>query len=87
MSTFALIVLIAIVGIGLVVWIIDTANRQKLEAERQREQKKLEDKRRTEEAIRIGRETAPELAAIRKAVTDLRDFVAQANAYLMAASR
>jgi len=88
MTTLALIALIAIAGIALVGWIIDSANQQKLEAERerveakrQREQKKLEDKRRTEEAIRIVSKNAPELAALRKAVTILRDFVADANAY------
>jgi hypothetical protein len=57
------------------------ANQQKLEAKRQREQKKLEADRRTAEAIRIVRENAPELAALRNAVTVLRDFVANANAY------
>jgi Restriction endonuclease len=81
MTTLVLIALIALAGIAFVAWIIDTAHRQKLEADRQREQKKLEAKRRTEEAIRIVQENAPELAALRKAVTDLRDFVAQANAY------
>jgi hypothetical protein len=81
MTTFVLIALIALAGIAFVAWIIDTANRQKLEADRQREQRKLEAKRRTEEAIRIVQQNAPELAAIRKAVTVLRDFVASANAY------
>ena len=81
MSTLVLIVLIAFVAIGLVAWIIDTANQQKVEAKRQREQKKLEAKRRTEEAISIVRENAPELATLRNAVTALRDFVAHANAY------
>jgi hypothetical protein len=88
MTTLALIALIAIVGVwvigmilGLVGSIIDSANQHKLEAERQRKQKELEDKRRTEEAIRIVRENAPELAALRKAVTLFRDFVANANAY------
>jgi restriction system protein len=40
-----------------------------------------ENKRRREKAISIVRETAPELAAFRKAITDLRDFVLHANAY------
>jgi hypothetical protein len=88
MSTLALIALIAIGGIALVGWIIDSAKQQKFEAERQRveakrqrEQKKLEDRWRTEEAITLVRDNAPELAALREPVTVLRNFVAQANAY------
>jgi len=88
MSSLALIAVIAFVTIGLVVWIVDAANsaaeraeQERLEAKQQREQKKLEDKRRKEEAIRIVSESAPELAALRKAITVLRDFVADANAY------
>jgi restriction system protein len=63
--------LIALISIGLVVWI---ASARKLENKRQREQRR-------EKAIRMVRETAPELAALRNAVTVLRDFVARANAY------
>jgi Restriction endonuclease len=81
MSALALIALIAIGAIGLVVWIVDEAEKARRRAEQQREQKKLEDKRRKEEAIGFVRENAPELAALRKAVTVLRDFVADANAY------
>jgi hypothetical protein len=85
MATLALIALIAIAGIGLVLGlvgqIIDTAYQQKLEAKRQREQKKLEYKQRSDEAIKIVRESAPKLAALRKPVTLLRDFVAHANRY------
>jgi len=88
MSGLALIAVIAFVAIGLVVWIVDAANsaaerakQERLRAKQQREQKKLEDKRRTEEAIRIVRESAPELAALRKTVNVLRYFVADANAY------
>src|SRR6516162_5339450 len=86
------LVLIVVIGIGLVIWIFDSlasaakSERRRVawtaeQAKQQREQKKLEDKRRREEAIGIVRENAPELAALRKAVTDLRDFVAHANAY------
>jgi hypothetical protein len=81
MTTLVLIALIAFAGIAFLVWIIDSANRQKSEADRQREQKKLEAKLRTEEAIRNVRETAPELAPLRNAVASLRDFVACANEY------
>jgi hypothetical protein len=88
MSGLTLIAVIAFVAIGLVVWIVDAANagaerakQERLEAKQQREQKKLEDKVRTEVAIGFVRDTAPELAALRKAVTVLRDFVADANAY------
>jgi hypothetical protein len=81
MSSFALFALIAIFSIGLVVWIFEQAETGRRRAEQQRAQKKLEDERRREEAIRIVRETAPELAAPRKAVTDLRNFVARANAF------
>jgi hypothetical protein len=81
MSTLLLIAVIAIGAIALVVWIFEQAETGRRRAEQQREQKKLEDKRRREEAIRIVRETAPELAALRKALTVLRDFAAQANAY------
>jgi hypothetical protein len=45
--------------------------------------KKLKD----QGAIRIVRENAPELAVLRRAVIVLRDFVADANAYLPDASR
>ena len=86
MSTLLLIVVIAIGTIGLVSLAAksagaEQAKQQREQAKQQREQKKLEDKRRREEAIRIVRESAPELAALRKAVTDLRDFVAHANAF------
>jgi hypothetical protein len=70
----ALFAIIAIFSIGLVAWVVGelrTWTRRRAE----------EDKRRREEAIRIVRETAPELAAFRKAVTDLRNFVARANAF------
>jgi hypothetical protein len=80
MSSLLLIVVIAIGAIGLVGF-ASAAERERRRAEQQREQRKLEDKQRTEEAIRIVRETAPELAAFRKAVTDLRNFVARANAF------
>jgi hypothetical protein len=76
----SLLLIAVIVGaIGLVAWASDS--RASKRAKQQREQKKLEDKRRREEAIRIVRESAPELAALRKAATVLRDFVAHANAY------
>ena len=86
------LVLIVVIGIGLVIWIFDSlasaakSERRRVawtaeQAKQQREQKKLEDKRRREEAIGIVRENAPELAALRKAVIALRDFVADANAY------
>jgi hypothetical protein len=85
---------LAIGIIGLLSWIFDEAkaatvraNQQKLDDKRRRELKQLEDKRRTEEAIRIVSENAPELAALRKAVTVLRDFVARANAYRPTFSR
>jgi restriction system protein len=88
MATLSVIALIVIGGIWFVVWIIDAANRQRLEAKRerlefkrQREQDKLEDRRRTEEAIRIVGEKAPELAALREALSVLRNYVATANAY------
>jgi Restriction endonuclease len=68
METIAAILLIA--GLGLVARIFGRANQQKLEAKRQRD-----------EAIRIVRETAPELAALRNAIAVLRDFVARANPY------
>src|SRR5262249_32568416 len=48
---------------------------------RQREQQKLEDKRRAEEAIRIVAEKAPELAALRQAISMLSDYAASAGAY------
>jgi hypothetical protein len=65
---------VAIFSIGLVLYVLSIVRQfAKLRAE--------ENKRRREEAIRIVRETAPELAAFRKAITDLRDFVAHANAY------
>jgi hypothetical protein len=84
--------LIVVIGIGLLIWIFDSSasaaksERRRVawtaeQAKQQREQKKLEDKRRKEEAIRIVRETAPELAALRNAVTALRDFAADADAY------
>jgi Restriction endonuclease len=60
--------LILALAVGLVAWGYYDLGRTK-------------DKRQREEAIRIVRENAPELAALRKAVTLLRDFVAQANAY------
>jgi hypothetical protein len=88
MTSLSLIALIAIGGIWLVIWIFDAAEKQRSraalaaeQAKQQREQKKLEDRRRTEEAIRIVGENAPELAAIRQSVTVLRDYVASANAY------
>jgi Restriction endonuclease len=80
MSSLLLIVVIAIGAIGLVGF-ASAAERERRRAEQQREQRKLEDKQRTEEAIRIVRETAPELAAHRKAIDVLRDFVAHANAF------
>ena len=71
-AVFALI--ITIFSIGLVLYVVGVVRHwAKLRAE--------ENKRRREEAIRIVRETAPELAAFRKAITDLRDFVVHANAY------
>jgi hypothetical protein len=73
-SDVALFAIIAIFSIGLVLRVV---GQLRTWARRRAE----EDKRRTEEAIRIVRENAPELAALRKAVTDLRDFVAHANAY------
>jgi restriction system protein len=81
MSDLLLTAVIAFGVIGLVFWLIDAADRGRRQAKQQREQKKLEDKRRREEVIRTVRETAPELAALRKAVTVLHDFVAHANAY------
>jgi Restriction endonuclease len=70
----ALFAIIAIFSIGLVLRVVgELRTRARRRAE--------EDKRRREEAIRIVRETAPELAAFRKAVTDLRNFVARANAF------
>jgi hypothetical protein len=80
MSSLLLIVVIAIGAIGLVGF-ASAAERERRRADLEREQKKLEDKQRREEAIRIVRESAPELAALRKAVTDLRDFVVHANAF------
>jgi hypothetical protein len=88
MARYLLPIVLAIGVIGLVVWILDSlasaakrANQQRLEDKRQREQTKLVDKRRTEEAIRIVGESTPELAALRNAVAVLRDFVARANGY------
>jgi hypothetical protein len=73
-SDVGLFVIIAFFSIGLVLRVVGAVRHwAKLRAE--------ENKRRREEAIRIVRENAPELAALRKAVTDLRDFVAHANAY------
>jgi hypothetical protein len=70
----ALFATIAIFSIGLVLYVVGVVRHwARLRAE--------ENKRRIEEAIRTVRETAPELAAFRKAITDLRDFVAHANAY------
>jgi hypothetical protein len=70
----ALFALITIFSIGLVLSVVGVVRHwAKLRAE--------ENTRRREEAIRIVRETAPELAAFSKGITDLRDFVAQANAY------
>jgi hypothetical protein len=70
----AVFALIAIFSIGLVLYVVGVVRHwAKLRAE--------ENKRRREEAIRIVRETAPELAAFRKGTTDLRDFVVHANAY------
>jgi restriction system protein len=80
MSTLLLIVVIAIGAIGLVAFAA-AAERERRRADLEREQKKLEDKQRKEEAIRIVRESAPELAAHRKAIDVLRDFVAHANAF------
>ena len=75
------------VALWLVLWIVDAAREEPRrvawtaeQAKQQREQKKLE-VRRKEEAIGFVRENAPELAALRKAVIALRDFVADANAY------
>jgi Restriction endonuclease len=88
MSILSVVAVIALVAIGLVVWIVDAANsaaqrakQERLKAKQQREQKKLEDKRRGEEAIRVVRESAAELSALRNAVTVLRNFVDQASAY------
>jgi len=81
MSTLLVIAAIAIVGLWIVASIFEAAESGRRRAEQEREQKKLEYKRQSEEAIRIVRENAPELAALRKAVTDRRDFVADAHAY------
>jgi hypothetical protein len=78
MSSFALFALIAIFSIGLVVWVVVELRSALTTWARRRAE---EDKRRREEAVRIVRESAPELAALRKGVTDLRDFVSHANAY------
>src|SRR4051812_4242949 len=88
MASLSLIALIGIGAIGLVVAIFNSL-ASAVKAERQRaalaaehaKQKKLEDRRRTEQAIKIVGEKAPELAALRQAVTVLRDYVASANAY------
>jgi hypothetical protein len=67
MATFQTIAVISIgVGVGLVVWIVWIFGR----AKRQRD-----------EAIRIIRESTPELAALREAITVLRHFVADAYGY------
>jgi type VI protein secretion system component VasK len=76
-SFLATLILTAVftLGIGFVAWIVAGA------AAELKKQKKLEAKRRTEEATRIVRESAPELSTLRKAVTVLRDFVADATRY------
>jgi hypothetical protein len=85
MSGLALLGLIGLVAIGLVVWVIDAltsaVHSMKAQQVKRRNERRLEDRRRNEEAIRIVRESAPELAALRNAVSILRDFVARANAY------
>src|SRR5262249_42525360 len=81
MSTLLVIAVIAIVGLWIVASIFEAAESGRRRSEQERKQKKLEYKRQSEEAIRIVREGAPELAALRNAVTVLRDFAAHANAY------
>ena len=78
MWDFALFALIAIFSIGLVIWVGRELRSAFTTWARRRAE---EDKRRREEAIRIARESAPELAALRKAVTTLDIFVSRANAY------
>jgi hypothetical protein len=85
MSSLLLVVVIAIGAIALAGWLFEQAEEERRRAALAREQAKQQReeaiKQQREEAIRIVRENAPELAALRKAVTVLREFVAQANAY------
>jgi hypothetical protein len=92
MARLLLPIVLAFGAIAIVFWIIAglasaaksaavRANQQKLENKRQREQKKLEYAQRREEAVATVRENAPQLAALRSAVTVLRHFVASADAY------
>src|SRR5262245_23366874 len=76
-SFLATVILMAIftLAIGVVGWIVAGA------AAELKEQKQLEAKRRIAEATRIVWESAPELSTLRKAVTILRDYVADANRY------
>src|SRR5262249_52059340 len=92
MSSLLLIAVIAFGAIGLVGWLVGSiidaaetgrrqAEQQRRQAKKKRKKKKLENRRRKEEAIKIVGERAPELAAVRQAITVLRDYAASANAY------